>query len=725
MTKGLYLIKKNNFKTLKLYAKDADNVYYAQVPGPARTVLTAQGYRLGLNADGSKATAARVSAFMDDFNYKFFMAVNQDSTFWFGVANDLFKMDKLGQKILVRLKVKEKFKSLFVDRNNKLWIGSDYNILYRLDETAGGYNVTPVLKAKFGGITIMGQETPETLLLASDKDLYRFNFKTYQHEIIRDFKNMNIRSFYTTADGTWITTYGNGIYLLHRDKLVRFPLDRDHFLATAHCIVEDAKGFFWITTNRGLFQVAKSQLLDYAKNNHNLVYYHYYDQSHGFATNEFNGGCDPCAVKLADGTISLPSMDGLVWFSPLEIKSELPDKGIFISSVKVDGKDVGIQDALEIPRDFEQLRLQAATPYLGHENNVQMHYSLAGEGRAEKWVVINKDLIIPISKIPYGHYRLTIRKINGFRPNDYSYKTITLYIPPAWFETWWFRSLLALALMALYFFAVKWRTGYLVKKDRENNLLRHYRVISQIVAAVNHDIQTPLHYVGYSLRQINAYLHQQPDGNPLITRLSDESLNTTMRIGALTKNLLDYIKLQNKNAACRTQMSAVEVFETVSGICELFTAIAAFRNIRISNEVPPEFQVWSDPNLLSIVIHNLLDNALKISKTEVTISAGYQNGRKQIIVEDTGEGMPDDLVKWLNKPYTSYEEWLRVPIHTEQKGVGLVIVKDLCVLLRIDIVVLVKQGCHTTIQLLFDRKDQALHGGETLPDQFRRYTLTH
>jgi signal transduction histidine kinase len=703
ITKGLYLIKKNDFQTLKLQAKDADNVYYAQSPGPGRSVLTAQGYRLGIGGGGSHTTASRVSAFMDDFNYKFFMALNHDSTFWFGVGSNLFKLDRSGQKILARIKVQEPFKSLFVDQNNKLWIGSDYNTLFRLDEAAGRYKITPTLKAKFGGITMMGQETAESLLLGTETGLHRYNFKTGKHEIVKNFKNMNVRSFYSTPEGTWITTYGNGIYLLNDHGLVRFPLDKDRFLATAHCIIEDAKGFFWITTNRGLFQVAKTQLLDYAKKSRSLVYYLYYDQSHGFATNEFNGGCSPCAVKLADGTVSLPSMDGLVWFSPLNIKSELPEKGIFVSSVKIDGKEISPQDGLEIPRDFEQVRVQVTTPYLGHANNVQMQYSLSGEGRSEKWITVNEDFVIPVPKIPYGHYRLTIRKINGFKRNDYTYKIVTLYIPPAWFETWWFRALMSLALLALFFLAVKWRTAYLVKKDRKNNLLRHYRVISQIVAAVNHDIQTPLHYVGYSLKQINAYLHQQPDSSPLITRMSDESLNTSMRIGTLTKNLLDYIKLQNKNAASRTHMDSVNALELVSGICELFSAIAAFRNIRISHEVPREFVVWSDPSLLSIVIHNLLDNALKISKSQINISAGYQNGKKQIVIEDTGDGMPDDLIKWLNKSYRSYEEWLRVSIDTEQKGIGLVIVKDLCVLLRINIIVSAKQGCHTSIQLVFEQ----------------------
>ncbi|MCF0039855.1 sensor histidine kinase [Dyadobacter fanqingshengii] len=702
-TKGLFLIKSKNFQMLKLASKDADNAYYAQKPAGKHAVITGQGYQLGLNATGSQVVASKVSAFMENFAYKFAIAMNPDSSFWFGIGYNLFKLDKTAKKVLVRLKLQDNAKAFFIDQQHRLWIGSENNSLYQMESSAGQYHTKLVVKAPFGGVSIIGQGAADMLFIGGTKGVFTFNVRTKAVQKLLNFNKMNIRSFYTTADGTWIATYGNGIFLFKNNRLIQFPLDKDRFLATSHCITEDAKGFFWINTNRGLFQVARQQLLDYARNNKNLVYYLYYDRSQGFATNEFNGGCQPCSVRLGDGIVSLPSMDGLVWFSPNQIMAELPGKGIFITSINLERKEIRVTDTLKIPREFEQLRLQVTTPYLGHVKNIQMHYSLSGEGREQKWFPVNADFVIPIPKISYGNYKLTIRKVNGFKTNDYTYKTVRLTIARAWYETWWFRSVLALLILGLFFMAVKWRTGYLVKKERKDNLLRHYRVISQIVAAVNHDIQTPLHYIGYSLRQINAYLHKQDNGNPLITRMSDESLNTSERVGTLTKNLLDYIKIQNKNSSSRTHMGHVEVREMVSGICELFSAIAGFRGITIRNEVEPGFEVWSDPSLLSIVIHNLLDNALKISASEIIISTNIIAGKKQIIIEDSGTGMPGDLMKWLNKSYRSYEEWLKISLYPEQKGIGLVILKDLCVLLRIDIIASINAKNHTTVRLMFDQ----------------------
>lgn len=703
-TKGLFLLKKENFQTNKLYADNADNVYYAQIPRQGRSVLTAQGYLLASNADGTRLTAERVSPFMNSVGYKFAMAQNPDSTFWFGVGHDLYRLDPTGRKILQRLTLPDNAMSLYVDRTGKLWIGCENNVVHAFEASAGDYKPLRKFTLNANKVTIIDRENEETLFLGTETGLYRLNTRTGTTSRISAFRNMTVRSFYKTADGVWITTYGNGFYLLKNNKVVRFPLDSDRFLATAHCIIEDKKGFFWITTNRGLFQVSKKRLLDYVADNRNPVYYLYHDKRSGFDTNEFNGGCQPCALTLADGTVSLPSMDGLVWYKPETVTPVLPDKGIFINAVYEDGKALPVQDSLQISRNFELLRLTVSTPYLGNSRNIQMQYSLSGDGRAEKWTPVNADFVIPVSKIPYGDYMLKIRKMSGFDAGDYTYKTIYLHIPRAWYETWWFQSLLVVTLAALFFASVRLRTESLVRKEREASLIRHYRVISQIIAAVNHDIQTPLHYIGFSLKQINAYLHKQSTADPLITRMSDESLTTSERLGALTKNFLDYIKLQSKNASSRTEMSTFSASQLVCNISGLFAAIATFRGVTVKNTIDPDLTIHSDRNLVSIIIHNLIDNALKASQSKITLSADIKNGQTCIIIADDGGGLPQDQANWLNKDYRSYEDWLHASQYPDQKGIGLVIVKDLCVLLGIRIMVTVRDEESTTVVLAFPQR---------------------
>lgn len=701
ITKGLFLLKKKRFETHRLDARDADNAYYGQIPARGGAVLTGQGYLLGNTPDGSRPIAKRVSAFMENAYSKFTMAVNPDSAFWLRVGAELYKLDRTGENVLVHLPMPEPTRSLYVAPDGKLWVGCESNALYTVVEAGGKYTPRRMFTLGTKIVLAMAQENAETMLLGTETGLYRLNMQTGAFKTVKSLENMNVRSFYTTSDGTWITTYGSGIYLLKNDEVVTLPLDTDRFLATAHCIVEDRKGFFWITTNRGLFQVAKKQLIDYAAGRKNQVYYLYYDKSNGFETNEFNGGCLPCALTLADSTVSLPSMDGLVWFKPDAIRAELPDKGIFINAIQEDGKALPITDTLRVSREYEQLRLTLATPYMGNVRNVQMHYALSGNGRTGKWTQVGSDFTIRVPKMPYGSYELKIRKINGFGANSYSFKTIYLRIPRAWHETGWFRLLAFLVLIALLLLLVRLRTAHLLKKERESNLLRHYRVISQIMAAVHHDIQTPLHYIDYGLKHINTYLHKTGTGNPLIVRMSDESLNTSQRLNALTSNILNYIKLQSKAPSSRLTMEMLGVTELMAPVSKLFAAVATFREINIRTEIAPDLTVYSDASLLSIILHNLIDNALKVSQTEVVISAASADGRKKIMIENDGSGMPAEQTEWLNRRYKSYEDWISASPNPDQKGIGLLIVKDLCMLLDITITASVPEENRTLVTLTF------------------------
>ncbi|MNR09465.1 hypothetical protein D3C85_1256670 [compost metagenome] len=63
------------------------------------------------------------------------------------------------------------------------------------------------------------------------------------------------------------------------------PIDEDHYLNSAHTIIEDKRGFFWIPTNKGLFQISRKALIKYTKNKTAPIYYHQYNKEDGFLTN--------------------------------------------------------------------------------------------------------------------------------------------------------------------------------------------------------------------------------------------------------------------------------------------------------------------------------------------------------------------------------------------------------------------------------------------------------
>ena len=698
-TKGLYVLRGKDFKVVKSEIKGADNVYYAQLSIPGNLALSAQGYLLG------SATTGKIpnSLLMNKLESKYFLAMNNDGSFWTAKTKTLFKLS-LSNSVVKKYNFNEEIKALYTDDKNILWVGGEKNSLFYLDTKNPSATPKLFIKAAFGEITCMLKIDDTEMLLGTKKGLFKLNFKVKNLVLIKGISSATIRSIYNSNGEIWITTYGDGFYHYKNDKIVKLPLYGNQFLAASHCIVEDKNGFFWITTNKGLFQVLKQDLLDYVYKKHRVVFYLHYDKRHGFGSNEFNGGCQPCAVKLSDGTISFPSIDGLVWFKPEEIVAELPDKNIFVSEVKLDGKYVRQDSRLEIPRDFKNLSISITTPYFNNKNNLKIEYSIQETGQHPIWIPLSGDFTIRIPNTSSGDYTLLIRKLDGFSRDNYTNKSIAILIQPAWYETWLFRSVLAISALFLFYIILKLRTSYLLKQERKKNLYRQYHINNQIVTAINHDIQTPLHFISSSFSQIQNHLDKSGHTDSFITRMGEETINTIQYARAHTSNLLNYIKTQNRSGQSSIKCDDVDVCAIIRNSCQLLAGSAGHRDVQIINHVAQEFIVYSDDKLLSVIIQNLIDNAVKLSHSSVTISPDSVDGYKIISITDTAGGMPREISDWLNIPFKSYDQWMRGYQFPDHKGLGLVIVKDICILLGIQLHAESQGTTGTLITLKFQKQ---------------------
>ena len=161
------------------------------------------------------------------------------------------------------------------------------------------------------------------ILMASPGNLIIYDVIKQRTKKIPCDKN-DIRSIFISKDNTiWVCTYSNGFSLFKNNRFYKMPIDNYSYLTSAHCINEDINDHFWISTNKGLIEVDKKNLLAYY-NDKSPVYYHHYDSNNGFLTNEFNGGCQPCSAKLENGYFIYPSLNGLVAFHPNLCKLRIP-----------------------------------------------------------------------------------------------------------------------------------------------------------------------------------------------------------------------------------------------------------------------------------------------------------------------------------------------------------------------------------------------------------------
>lgn len=690
LTNGLFVFKRKLFTPVQL-RREGQEVYYAQWPYGNDKVITPWGRILSPFYNGrnySKLIYKTVGTF-DQYS----MAMDTAHNLWIKSRQSLYRFDSAGTELSATWKYNDDIDQVYADTAGNVWVGFHVRGLYQV---AAGQNDPELFLPGVKNISYMAR-SGKYLWLGTSHGLYRVQVESRAVDTIGQFKGRYIRSIYITSPGeVWITTYDEGFYLYAGSRLTRFPQDINNYLATAHCIVEDKNGFFWITTNKGLFQASKQDLLDYASGRLQDVYYLYYAKENGFNTNEFNGGCMPCAVTLRNGYVSLPSLSGLVWFNPDSLRIELPDKELYIDHMELDQQLLPLSDTIRLPRDFQQLKLNVTTPYFGNKNNVRIEYALHDGGKWHEWLRVSDNKTILLSGMHAGRHYLSIRKYNGFGKENYTYKTLVLIVAPAYYETWWFPLGLLLLVFLLIWGYSAVRVQYVRKKNKqleqriaertgeleqtlaalqvsEEQLRRQTRIHERLITAMAHDIKSPLKYMTDAAWNLVKRSSEQKgiEDIQLQSRLLFES---GTRIFYFTDNLLQYIKLYARQGIIT--MEPVNLYNVVEEKVRIFRDIAAIQSTEIHNQVALEAMVNSNARLLGVIIHNIIDNAVKVTnKGAITITSVDEPGHHRICIGDTGPGMREEIMDWCNAG----------PAHKdlpESMGMGLMIVKELLVLVN-------------------------------------------
>ena len=205
--------------------------------------------------------------------------------------------------------------------------------------------------------------------------------------------------------------------------------------------------------------------------------------------------------------------------------------------------------------------------------------------------------------------------------------------------------------------------------------------------------------IEYELRVLNAnkdkffsiISHDLRGPVKAIRALSDLLVNTKepdMQQQIATHLNLSAVKatdlLENLLTWARSQMDKIDFNPTVFSIKEIveeniasLLSAASQKEITLVNEVPKEFMVRADRNMVDVIIRNLMSNAIKFSNANGIVSINLRpKGRDkvEVIVKDTGVGIPaKELTKIFNLD-NNYST--KGTANEEGTGLGLRLVKE-------------------------------------------------
>ncbi len=212
---------------------------------------------------------------------------------------------------------------------------------------------------------------------------------------------------------------------------------------------------------------------------------------------------------------------------------------------------------------------------------------------------------------------------------------------------------------------------------------------SKFIATASHDLRQPLHAVNIYLDLFDSNIFNQKDqANFFQIKNSIHSLNS------MFNSLLDLSKFDAgfSESNCET----FDLSTLISRLRNTFLPIAEGKNISLNIHYS-NMRVSGDILLLQQLLGNLISNAIYYTTLgEVTITFSSGNGQLFVSIKDTGCGIESSAIDKI------FDEFYRVDTTRNMHdglGLGLSIVKRLCVIINAELSVQSEIGIGTTFNI--------------------------
>jgi len=194
----------------------------------------------------------------------------------------------------------------------------------------------------------------------------------------------------------------------------------------------------------------------------------------------------------------------------------------------------------------------------------------------------------------------------------------------------------------------------------------------KLMSIVSHDLKSPISgFIGIS-EMISESLEKKD--YDAIKRFNDAMRRSALQTTSLVTNLLDWTR--NQTGQIKFEPVYLDFQKSFHSIYDELIPTARLKNISINCQCPENTEVYADPYMLSVILRNLVNNAVKFSEKDSTIiiSATPQQHYTEISIQDNGVGMNKSQMK---KLFNEKAGDSTVGTSNEQgTGLGLIICKE-------------------------------------------------
>ena len=355
--------------------------------------------------------------------------------------------------------------TMYEDQEGAFWFGTERGVV-RYKDGVQTYFTTKDGLAGDDTKVIIGDDTGG-LWLGSYGGLTKFKDGRFTAWTEADgLPGNTVRALRQDPDGAlWIGTYDSGLGRFKEGRFTRYTTKEGLFDNGVFQILEDDFGWVWMSCNRGIYRVRKQELNEFAEGKIRTVSSIAFGKSDGMENVECNGGRWPAGIKARDGKLWFPTMGGVVMIDPATITTNAQPPPVVLEDLKIDNRSVALetweaavrdpQSAIEIRPGQQTFEIEYTALSFINSANLRFKYKL--EGLDQDWVEAGTRRTAYFSHVAPGAYTFTVIAANSDGVWNTEGKSVRITVLPPFYRTWWFLTMVTLAVGGAVFAAFKSR----------------------------------------------------------------------------------------------------------------------------------------------------------------------------------------------------------------------------------------------------------------------------
>jgi ligand-binding sensor domain-containing protein len=521
--------------------------------------------------------------------------------------------------------------SLAVDRNNDLWISTATGGTYHL--TGGQWiNQNEALGKKPGVLGAMAGDQAGNVWFGYSNNLSEWDGSRYHKFSFADgARGVSEITISVRGDHVWLGGSG-GVELFTKGHFYLMRWKNQNLPGRVSGVVETETGDLWMNGFSGITHVTAGELAQWLHDPSYPVSAEGLDVLDGLIGLSAERIPEPSLAESRDGRLWFATTRGITWLDPATLhknRNQLPPP-VMISSVLTNEKTYAGTGELQLPPHTEQLEIDYTALSLAVPERVLFRYKL--DGVDSEWQNVGTRRQAFYTRVSPGHYRFHVIACNNDGVWNESGASLALFIKPAFYQTWWFAALIALAAIALLWWMIRLRIGGIAHQlqvrlaERVDERERIARELHDTLLQSLFGLTLHFHTAASRLAADDPARHALDDALAQSDRVMQEGRERVLNLRA---RQTDSASVEDALAEIGHQLRAIHP--------------ADFQTI-VAGQARPLDAIVQEEILL--IGREALTNAFTHSGARhIVAEISYQPGALQVSVRDDGRGIEEGILK--------------------------------------------------------------------------------